>query len=53
MFTMKNAIKTILTDLNHVFVKGDSDKVEQARVFLLLTIPFMSIMFIYGQFPIY
>lgn len=50
---MKNAIKTILTDINHVFVKGDSDKVEQARVFFLLAIPLMAVLFTVGQFPNY
>ncbi|MFD0767216.1 hypothetical protein ACFQZI_20340 [Mucilaginibacter lutimaris] len=50
---MKNAINTILTDLNHVFVKGDSDKVEQARVFFLLAIPALSLLFTIGQFPVY
>ncbi|MCO5936265.1 MULTISPECIES: hypothetical protein [Mucilaginibacter] len=50
---MKNAINTILTDINHVFVKGESDKVEQARVFFLLAVPIMSIIFGIGEFPIY
>lgn len=50
---MKKAIDTLITDLNHVFVKGDSDKVEQARVFLLLATPIMSVMYAFGQFPIY
>ncbi|GGH02867.1 hypothetical protein [Mucilaginibacter phyllosphaerae] len=50
---MKNAIKTILTDLNHVFVKGESNKVEQARVFLLLIIPVMSVIYSLGEFPRY
>ncbi|MES2266202.1 MAG: hypothetical protein V4520_05560 [Bacteroidota bacterium] len=50
---MKNAIKTILTDLNHVFVKGDSDKVEQARVFFLLAIPSLLVLFTVGRFPVY
>jgi len=50
---MKNAITTILTDLNHVFVKGTADKVEQARVFFLLAVPFMSVIYTVGQFPPY
>ncbi|MET3980805.1 hypothetical protein ABIB62_003409 [Mucilaginibacter sp. UYP25] len=50
---MKNAINTILADINHVFVKGDSDKVEQARVFFLMAIPLLSVIFSAGQFPIY
>jgi hypothetical protein len=50
---MKNAIKTLLTDLNHVIIKGDSDKVEQARVFILLIIPAMSAIYTFGKFPVY
>ncbi|WP_162499773.1 hypothetical protein [Mucilaginibacter terrigena] len=50
---MKNAIKTILTDINHVIIKGESDKTEQARVFLLLAVPVMSAIFTFGQFPLY
>lgn len=50
---MKKAINTILTDINNVFIKGDSNKVEQARMFLLLAVPVMSLLYIFGQFPIY
>jgi hypothetical protein len=50
---MKNVITVIKSDLNHVFVMGISDKVEQARVFFLLAIPFMSVMYAFGQFPLY
>jgi hypothetical protein len=53
MFTMKNFINTIITDINHVIVKGDSDKVEQARVFILLAIPALTILFSFGRFPGY
>ena len=53
MFTMKKLINTIKTDLIHVFVKGDSDKVEQARVFFLLAVPAVSLIFTFGRFPLY
>jgi hypothetical protein len=53
MFIMKKFLNTLKTDLNHVFVKGDSDKVEQARVFVLLAIPALSVLFTLGQFSIY
>ena len=50
---MKLIIKRIKSDLYNVFVKGDSDKVEQARVFVLLTVPFLSVLFAFGRFPVY
>jgi hypothetical protein len=50
---MKNFINTIITDINHVIIKGDSDKVEQARVFILFAIPALAILFSFGRFPIY
>jgi hypothetical protein len=53
MYAMKQLIYTIKTDLNHVFVKGDSDKVEQARVFILLAMPALSVLFAIGHFPAY
>lgn len=53
MFTMKKFINTIITDINNVLVKGDSNKVEQARVFILLAIPAMTILFSFGRFPGY
>jgi hypothetical protein len=53
MFTMKKFINTIITDINHVIVKGDSDKVEQARIFILLAIPAMIILFSFGRSPGY
>lgn len=53
MFTMKNFINTIITDINNVIIKGDSDKVEQARVFILLAIPALTILFSFGRFPGY
>ncbi|MFD0792908.1 hypothetical protein ACFQZX_04725 [Mucilaginibacter litoreus] len=50
---MKKLIETLITDLNHVFVKGNSDKVEQARVFILLAIPAALVVYTMGQFPVY
>ncbi|QHS56173.1 hypothetical protein GWR56_11730 [Mucilaginibacter sp. 14171R-50] len=50
---MKNAIKTILSDINHVIIKGESDKTEQARVFLLLAIPSICAVFTFGPPPLY
>ncbi|WP_158223454.1 hypothetical protein [Mucilaginibacter sp. MD40] len=48
---MKKAINTILSDFNHVFVKGQSSKTEQARVFALLIFPTMIALFGIGRFP--
>ena len=53
MLGMKKFIDTLKTDLNHVFIKGDSDKVEQARVFILLALPAFSLLFGIGHFPVY
>jgi hypothetical protein len=53
MLTMKNFINTIITDINHVLVKGESNKVEQARIFILLAIPALTILFSFGRFPGY
>ena len=50
---MQKFINTLKTDLNHVFVKGDSDKAEQARVFVLLAVPALSALFSIGQYSIY
>jgi hypothetical protein len=48
---MKNFINTIITDINHVIVRGESDKVEQARVFILLAIPALTVLITLGRFP--
>lgn len=53
LFAMKLIIKKIKSDLYNVLVKGDSDKTEQARVFVLLTVPVLSILFLLGQAPVY
>ena len=50
---MKLIIKKIKSDLYNVLVKGDSDKTEQARVFVLLTVPVLSMLFLFGQAPVY
>jgi hypothetical protein len=50
---MTSIIKKIKSDLYNVFVKGDSDKVEQARVFLLFSVPFLFVLFTFGRFPGY
>lgn len=47
------AIQKLKIDLYHVFVKGDADKTEMARVFLLLAVPFTAVMFAFGQAAIY
>lgn len=53
LFTMTSIIKKIKSDLYNVFVKGESDKVEQARVFVLFAVPFLFVLFTLGRFPGY
>jgi hypothetical protein len=50
---MTSIIKKIKSDLYNVFVKGESDKVEQARVFVLFAVPFLFLLFTLGRFPGY
>lgn len=46
---MKAITTKLKSDLYNVFVKGDSDKVEQARVFVVLAVPFLVVLFAFGQ----
>ncbi|MBD1394501.1 hypothetical protein [Mucilaginibacter glaciei] len=50
---MKAITTKIKNDLYHVFVKGDSDKVAQARVFAVLAVPFFAVLFAFGQALVY
>ncbi|WP_374951450.1 hypothetical protein [Mucilaginibacter sp.] len=50
---MKRIITKLKADLYKVFVIGDSDKVEQARVFVLLAVPVFTVLFAFGSFPEY
>ncbi|MGZ3763577.1 MAG: hypothetical protein ACXVB0_14465 [Mucilaginibacter sp.] len=47
---MRTTIQNIKTDLYHVFVAGDAKSQELARVFLLLDIPLMLVIFAIFQF---
>lgn len=46
---MKTTLNNIKTDLYHVFVEGNAKSQELARVFVLLAIPFMSVVFLFGH----
>ena len=45
LHNMKNKIKTLQADLFNVFVEGNADKQQMARVFLLLFVPLVSLYF--------
>jgi len=49
---MKTALKNLKADVLHVLVQGDSNTVEQARVFILLAVPVLSAIFMFGKFPV-
>jgi hypothetical protein len=46
---MKTRFKLIKADLYHVFVEGNANSVEKARVFFILFIPLMSVIFTTGE----
>jgi hypothetical protein len=50
---MKNTLSTIKNDLYRVLVKGDADTVQMAHVFFILAVPALSVLFAFGQFPLY
>jgi hypothetical protein len=40
---MEHKLNTLKTDLYNVFVKGDANNIQMARVFVVLAIPVMAI----------
>jgi len=50
---MKSIITNFKADIYNVFVKGNADSVQMARVFILLAVPSISSLLIFGQFPVY
>ena len=47
---MKTKIQTIKADLYNVFVMGNANNLQMARVYFLLTIPALTVLFTIGRF---
>jgi len=47
---MKAKIQTIKADLYNVFVMGNANNLQMARVYVLLTIPALMVLFAIGNF---
>jgi hypothetical protein len=47
---MKTKIQTIKADLYNVFVMGNANNLQMARVYFLLTIPALTVLFAIGKF---
>jgi hypothetical protein len=47
---MKTKIQTIKADLYNVFVMGNANNLQMARVYFLLTIPALTVLFAIGRF---
>ena len=47
---MKTKIQTIKADLYNVFVMGNANNLQMARVYFLLTIPALTVLFAVGKF---
>ena len=50
---MKNITTELRADIYNVFVKGNADHVQMARVFFLLAIPSITPLLLFGKFPSY
>ncbi|WP_172336743.1 hypothetical protein [Mucilaginibacter sp. SG564] len=48
---MKARFNIIKKDLYNVFVMGNADEQQLARVYFLLAIPCFALLFTFGQFP--
>lgn len=51
--TMKTKLNIIKKDLYNVFVMGNADERQLARIYFLLAIPFFTLLFTFGHFPTY
>ncbi len=47
---MKAKIQTIKADLYNVFVMGNANNLQMARVYFLLTAPALTVLFAIGKF---
>jgi hypothetical protein len=47
---MKTKIQNIKADLYNVFVMGNANNLQMARVYFLLTIPALTVLFAIGKF---
>jgi hypothetical protein len=47
---MKAKLNTIKADLYKVFVMGNADNLQMARVYVLITVPVLTAMFLLGHF---
>jgi hypothetical protein len=47
---MKAKIQTIKSDLYNVFVMGNANNLQMARVYFLVTVPFLTAFFAVGSF---
>jgi hypothetical protein len=43
---MEHKLNTLKSDLQNVFVKGDANNIQMARVFIVLAVPVMTIFMI-------
>ncbi|WP_186461867.1 hypothetical protein [Mucilaginibacter pallidiroseus] len=50
---MKITIEKLKTDLYKVFVKGDADSAQLARIYLLIAIPVITAGLMLSKLPIY
>ncbi|NHA03956.1 hypothetical protein G7092_09125 [Mucilaginibacter sp. HC2] len=50
---MKTKLNIIKKDLYNVFVMGNADERQLARIYFLLAIPFFTLLFTFGHFPTY
>lgn len=49
---MKKFISNLKADIYSVFVKGNADNVQMARVFFMLAIPCNALLFAYSNVPL-
>lgn len=50
---MKTRLITIKKDLYNVFVMGNADDRQLARIYILLAVPLFALLFSFGHFPVY
>lgn len=50
---MKTKLNTIKKDLYNVFIMGNADDRQLARIYFLIAIPFFSLFLMFGHFPGY
>jgi len=50
---MRANLKTLKNDLYNVFVEGNAQSEQVARVFLVLAVPVTSVLMVLGHMPVY